>query len=297
MDQATIARELTAGFDALPAQLQQAARWVLDHPADVALLTTREQAKRAGLAPATLTRLAQRLGLSGYDRLRQLYAASIRQRPESFQGRAAELISRHGEEGGAALAQDLFAALGAHLVALAAPKSIAELERAADRLAAAKRVFCLGLRSAFPAAFMLDYVRQLIGAHSVLVDVPGGRGIDTLRAIGPDDVLFAITIRPYTRLTVQAADFAKARGAGVVALTDSTLSPLASLADDTVLIRTETPSFFHTMTPAFAATECLAALIAARKGQAAVEALAASEAQLAAFETYLLPPMPRRKSR
>ena len=64
--------ELTAGFDELPPQLKEAARWVIDHPADVALLTMREQARRAGIPPATLTRLAQRFRLKGYDEIRKL---------------------------------------------------------------------------------------------------------------------------------------------------------------------------------------------------------------------------------
>jgi DNA-binding MurR/RpiR family transcriptional regulator len=72
-------------------------------------------------------------------------------------------------------------------------------------------------------------------------------------------------------------------------VTDSELSPLVSLADVTVPVRTETPSFFHTMTPAFAAVECIAALVAARRGPAALAALEASERQLAAFGTYLTP--------
>lgn len=297
MDHAAVAEKLRRDFDALPDQLQRAARWVLDHPADVALLTTREQARRAGLAPATLTRLAQRLGLGGYDALRRLYATALRRRPESFRGRAADLIARHGEEGGAALAQDLFAALGDHLAALATPESVAALGQAADRLAGARRVICLGLRSAFPAAYMLDYVRSLIGEASVLADAAGGRGIDALRETGPGDVLFCVSVNPYTRLAVHAAGYAKARGAGIVALTDSSLSPLAKLADAAVLVRTETPSFFHAMTPAFAAVECLAALMAARKGRPALDALAASESQLSAFDTYVLPRPPRRTSR
>lgn len=290
MDQATLSDRLAASFDDLPEQLRQAARWVLDHPADVALLTTREQARRAGLMPATLTRLAQRLGLSGYEELRRLFAVSIRRRPESFHGRAAELIARRGEEGDVALAQDMFAALRDHLAALSSPDSIARLERAAELVAGADRVICFGLRSAFPAAFMLDYVRQLTGEASVLADTAGGRGIDALRQAGPGDVLFCVSVNPYTRLTVQAAKFARSRGVRVAAITDSALSPLARLADAVVLVRTETPSFFHTMTPAFAAVEALGALVAARRGQPALDALAASEAQLAAFDTYLLPP-------
>ncbi|MGL4291059.1 MAG: MurR/RpiR family transcriptional regulator [Phreatobacter sp.] len=289
MDEATLTAHLTEGFDTLPPQLQSAARWVLDHPADVALLTTREQAKRAGLTPATLTRLAQRLGLAGYDALRQAFAASIRRRPDSFHGRAAELISRHDDTGDAALVADMVGALDAHLAALASPDSAARLTAAADLIAGAERVFCFGLRSAFPAAFMFDYIRALLGSASVLADAAGGRGVDALRGIGPGDILFAVTVKPYTRLTLQAAEFARDRGATIVALTDSMLSPLAKLAQAVVLVRTETPSFFHTMTPAFAAVECLAALVAARQGDRALQALAGSENQLAAFDTYLNP--------
>lgn len=290
MDQAALSKKLAAGFDDLPEQLRQAARWVLDHPADVALLTTREQARRAGLMPATLTRLAQRLGLSGYEELRRHFAVSIRRRPESFHGRAAELIVRHRDKGDAALAYDMFAALADHLGALASAESITRLEQAAALIAEANCVFCFGLRSAFPAVFMLDYVRQLVGQPSILADAAGGRGIDVLRRAAPGDVLFCVSVNPYARLTIQAARFAKARGAQVVAITDSALSPLARLADSVVLVRTETPSFFHAMTPAFAAVEALGALIAARRGQPALDALAASEAQLAAFDTYLHPP-------
>jgi len=287
MDKPGLTASLTESFEQLPQQLQAAARWVLDHPADVALLTTREQARRAGLAPATLTRLAQRFGLAGYDELRAAHAAALRRRPEGFAGPAGELMQRHGAEGASAIAQDMFAALAEHLRALREPDALARLERAALLLSEARTVFCFGLRSAFPAAFMLDYIRDLIGADSVLADGSGGRGIDALRRIGPGDALFAVSVAPYTRLTVQAAEIARERGAAVVALTDSTLSPLAALADEALLVRTETPSFFHTMTPAFAAVECLAALMTARKGEAALAAIARHEAALAAAGTFL----------
>jgi DNA-binding MurR/RpiR family transcriptional regulator len=158
-------------------------------------------------------------------------------------------------------------------------------------------VFCFGLRSAFPAAYMLDYVCDLIGADSVLADGAGGRGIDALRRMGQGDVLFAVSVSPYTRLTLQAAAIARERGATLVALTDSTLSPLAVQADATLLVRTETPSFFHTMTPAFAAVECLAALMTARKGDAALDAIRRHEAALDAAGTFLNPRPARRGRR
>jgi DNA-binding MurR/RpiR family transcriptional regulator len=297
MEKASLLRSLKSEFEHLSPQLREAARWVIDNPDDVALLTAREQARRAGVNVATLTRLAQHFGLSGYDDVRHLHADAVRLRPETFHGRAEELLERRDAEGDGALVQDIFAALAKHLQALSAPGSVAQFQAAADRLANAKRVYCLGLRSSFSVAFIFHYVQSLFGSDSVLVDSAGGFGMDALRHIGKDDALLAITVKPYTRATVEAARYALERGAAVIAVTDSELSPLADSAGDVLIVRTESPSFFHTMAPAFAAVECLAALVAARRGPQTIAALASSEEQLAAFDTYVLPRQKERKRR
>jgi DNA-binding MurR/RpiR family transcriptional regulator len=286
---------LRADFGTMSPQLREAARWVIDHPDDVALLSTREQARRAGVTAATMTRLAQRLGLSGYDRVRKLHADAVRRRPDSYRGRAEELLVRRDREGDPALVQDIFASLAQHLQTLSTPASIERFTAAADTIARADRVFCVGLRSAFSVAYIFHYVRSLFGSNSVLVDGSGAVGVDVLRSIKRGDVLLAISVRRYVRHTLDAVKFAKLRGARVVAITDSELSPLSALANDVILVQTETPSFFHTMAPAFAAVECLAALAAARQGPAALAALEASEEQLAAFGTYLIPNKGRRR--
>jgi len=286
---------LRSGFDGLSPQLREAARWVIDHPADVALLSTREQARRAGVTPATMTRLAQHFGLPGYDRVRQLHADAVRRRPDSYRGRAEELLVRRDREGDAALVQDVFAALTQHLQDLTSAAATTRFTAAADIVADAAHVFCLGLRSSYAIAYIFHYVRSLFGANSVLVDGSGAVGVDVMRDIGTSDVLLAISVKPYVRHTIDAAEFARERGARIVAVTDSEMSPLARLADVTLIVRTETPSFFHTMAPAFAAVECLAALVAARRGPEALAALEASERQLDAFGTYVLPPSKGRR--
>ncbi|HXF55328.1 MAG TPA: MurR/RpiR family transcriptional regulator [Hyphomicrobiaceae bacterium] len=282
------ASELKSRFASLPPQIREAARWVIDHPVDVAVLSLREQARRSGIAPATLTRLAQRFGLKGYDEIRALYAEGLRERPASFRGRAEELLARRVSAGDAVLAQDMFASLDRHLDALSQPEAIRQMVAAADMIADAKRVFSFGQRSSFAVAFIFHYVRSLFGSQSILVDGPGATGRDVLRGIGRGDVMLSVTVEPYNRETVETAEYVKSRGARVVAITDSELSPLAAVADRSVLIRTETPSFFHTMSPAFAAAECLAALVAARHGQETLSGLAESERQLAALNTYIV---------
>ena len=292
MADAPLHAAILAVFDRIPRQLQAAARWALDHPQDVALLTVREQAKRAGVVPATMTRLAQRLGFDGYDAVRDLYAESLRRRASSavFLPKAEELVARRKLKGEASLAHDLIDTLVHQMAGLAQAEALARLAAAVDVLAKARRVHVLGQRSCYPVAFHFAYVFGLAGGRVRLLDAPGGTGSDGLRDARKGDALLAISVKPYTRMTVEIARYAARRGVAVVALTDSAVSPLARLASATILVPTESPSFFHTMTPAFAVVEALAALLAAGGGEAALTAVREIEEQMRSLATHVLSP-------
>ncbi|MER9026442.1 MurR/RpiR family transcriptional regulator [Mesorhizobium sp. M0815] len=276
------------GFELFPRQMKVAARWLLDHPTEVALLSMREQARRAEVPPATLTRLAKRLGFDGFNKFKEVFADSIRERPKSYRG-AEESMARPEAEGHGVLIGDTIKALRGHLSEFTQPSAIAALEVAADLMVKSRHIFCAGRRSSFPVAHLMYYVGSLLGSPTILIDGIGGIANDALRSVGPQDVLLAVTVSPYSRHTMQVAEFAVSRGAKLVALTDSELSPITKYSEIVIRVRTETPSFFHTMTPAFAAVECLVELIAAKRGSRALEALAANQSHLAAFDTCVLP--------
>jgi DNA-binding MurR/RpiR family transcriptional regulator len=78
-------RERVKGdYATLPAQPQRVARWLVERPDDVALLSTREQARSLGVAPATLTRFAKHFGFGGYNALRGMSQHRLRARPAAF---------------------------------------------------------------------------------------------------------------------------------------------------------------------------------------------------------------------
>ena len=292
-----ISDRLAQAFATMPPQLKVAARWVADHPADVALLSMREQARRAGVPLPTLSRLARRLGFDGFEALKAVHAGHMREQHGSFRGSAENLLRRRHVQKDDEFISDHMTQLGRHLTALTSKDAVTSFIGAADRIGAARRIFCIGLRSSFAPAFMFHYIRSLFGADSVLLDSVGGTGLDVLRAIGADDVLLAVSIEPYARQTLHAVKFAAERKIGIIALTDSLLSPIASLADISIIVSTRTPSFFHAMTPALAAAECLAALVAHRRGKQSLAAIARSDQQLAAFDSYVATPRKGRKGR
>jgi len=289
MDRGPLAEQIIKTFDDMPAQLQAGARYVLDRPRDVALLSMREQARQAGVQPATMTRLAKRLGMEGYDEVRELYAAAVRDGGLGFAGKAGVQVVSQKLKGDRALAADMLKSIGKQIERLATPANLDRLVAAARALTSARRVYCLGLRSSHSVAWHLHYVLTLVGDRSIHIDGIGATGADALARATNRDILLVTSVMPYTRLTVELAEYAVRRGIAVVAITDSEVAPLAQIAQDVIVVPTESPSFFHAMSPAFAVAEVLGAVIAGRGGEDALASLRHSDGHLAALNTHLKP--------
>jgi DNA-binding MurR/RpiR family transcriptional regulator len=289
MEHGPLADRIIKAFDTMPGQLQAGARYVLERPRDVALLSMREQARQAGVQPATMTRLAKHLGMDGYDRVRELYAAAVRDGEIGFAGKAGAQVASQKLKGDKALAAEMLRSIGKQIERLAAPDRLDRLVAAARALASARRIYCLGLRSSHSVAWHLHYVLSLVGEKSTHIDGIAATGADVLARAGSRDVLLVASVLPYTRQTVELAEYAVEQGISVVAITDSEVAPLAQIAQHAVIVATDSPSFFHAMSPAFVAAEILGAIIAGRGGDDALATLRHTDAHLAALNTHLKP--------
>ena len=296
MDHGPLTEQIIKAFDTMPAQLQAGARYVLDRPRDVALLSMREQARQAGVQPATMTRLAKHLGMDGYDDVRELYASAVREGDLGFAGKAGVQVVSQKLRGDKALAAEMLKSIGAQIDRLAAPDRLDSLVAAARTLASARRIFCLGLRSSHSVAWHLHYVLSLVGERSIHIDGIAATGADALARATGRDVLLVASVLPYTRMTVELAEYAVARGLRVVAITDSEVAPLAQIAQHSVIVPTDSPSFFHAMSPAFVIAEILGAIIAGRGGEDALATLRHTDQHLATLNTHLKPRISKKAS-
>ncbi|MGI6855992.1 MurR/RpiR family transcriptional regulator [Mesorhizobium sp. 1B3] len=287
MQRGPLTDTIVDGFDDMSKQLQAAARYILDNPREVALLSMREQARRGEVQPATMTRLAKHLGFAGYEDVRQLYADYLRGEDSGFAPRVDAQAQNQRLKGDQALAAEILRGAGIHVVALADSAGLESLVEAARHIERARRVYCLGLRSSYPVAWHLHYMLALAGGNATMLESAGGIGPDVLSSAASQDVLVAVSVMPYTRQTVEIVDYAQSLGVRIVAITDSPVAPLAQLAAAAVVVPTESPSFLHTMAPAFMVAEILGALVAGHGGDAAREAIARADRQSAALNTHI----------
>ena len=277
---------IVSRFDGMSPQLQQAARYILEHAQEVALVSMRELARNAGVQPSTMTRLAKFLGLAGYDDIRAHHAEAIRFRADGFAARAMQHSDNEQDMAATQLSRRMLQSLSAQIARLSEPASLDRLAAAADRLAQARRIFVLGLRSCHSVAWHFHYVMALLGEKTIHLDGPADTVGDGLIRATSEDVLLAISVNPYALHSLELAQLAREKGLGIVAITDSEVSPLVGIADHAILCPTESQSFFHTLAPALAVSEVLCGLLANKDRTAALEALQHADRHLLSLNTY-----------
>lgn len=281
-------------YDALSPKLATAADYLIARPDEIAFTSMRQMAERAGVQPAVMVRLAQRIGLDGYESLREPFRAALRRQPAGLAQRARDLQAWVQQRGGGRpltrLASELFALerenLAATLDGLDDGLGGDRLAAASQTMARSRCLYIVGQRSLFSVASYLQQVTSMFRSQVVLLDGVGDAWADALRQIGRDDTLMAFSFDPYARGTICAAQFAQSRGAGVIAVTDRENAPLAEFAKIVLPIATVGPGLVPSVVSAMAIAQTLANQMLALGGQAALEMLAATEMQFDAFDTF-----------
>ena len=88
-------------------------------------------------------------------------------------------------------------------------------------------VYLAGVRRAFPVAAYLAYSLSHVEKRAFLLDGVAGMTSEQSWMLGPEDVVIAVSFRPYAQETVAVAKTATANGSPLIAISDSRLSPVA----------------------------------------------------------------------
>ena len=249
MDFTAISRRIAETFPRLSPRLQRAARYVLDKADDVGLMSRRRLAAGAGVHPSTMVRLARAFDFDSYGGFREPFQQRLGVCSAGSLERARDLQARGAGGATSKLIADFLSTDGANLHEAFDANGGAALVASAGAMAAARRLYVVGLGGCFPVAFLFHYVYCVFRGNAVLLDGRGGTFAEDLRTVGAGDVMFAISVEPDADERVRAVGYTKCQGGSAVVLTDSLVSPLAKNADHVLIVRTESASFFHSMAP------------------------------------------------
>lgn len=223
---------------------KQIARFILEHYDKAAFMTASRLGVTVGVSESTVVRFATELGYDGYPHLQRALQEMIRNKLTSVQRREVA-----GDRmGGRDVLQTVL-----HADTDMIRVTLDEIDRdafqgAVDALMGAKRIYILGVRSSSALASFLGFYFNLLFENVTLVHTNSVSEIfEQVLRVGPGDVLFGISFPRYSKRTLSAMKYARDRGARVIALTDSQLSPLARVADHVLLARSDMASFVDSL--------------------------------------------------
>ncbi len=263
-----IIRRLRAEIDTMPPQMQAAAKYIIDHPADFGLDPVRKTAEKIGVSSNVLVRLAQSLGFDGFESFRKPFRQTLVTDREDRLGHT--WLDRMQTADPFSAAQAGFAQNELNVVArslrLAEP---AALRNAVDIISSARRCYVTATRSSFALAHYFNYAGRMANPGIQLAPPHSGTAIDTLLEATASDCLFAITVQPYSAETIQAMRFAAHNGLRLILLSDSDVIAPGVNPDVALLVSTRAHHPLSSFTGAMAVLECLLGHLFAAGGEAA----------------------------
>ena len=279
-----VVERIMAHAERLTSTERKIAEVLAGEPQTVAFGTVAQVASRAGTSGPSVVRLAVKLGYEGFVDLqsdvqselaRQLGPARdrIRQRPPS------DLLERVQEAEQDNVLQTL------HAIKPDALETTVRL--LSDRQ---RRVWVLAGEVMSPIGDVL--AGQLAQLREGVTQASGSK-VAVSRALAglvEGDALVAIDIRRYERSLVSVVRWAVGRGAAVIALTDSPLSPLAAGATQTFFMSARGVGPFDSLTGGVALASALVTAVAARLRESAPARLDAIEAAWAATGALVVEP-------
>lgn len=259
------------------------ADFILNRYDKAAYLTAAKLGAEVGISESTVVRFATELGFSGYPEFQQSLKDVVRSRLTTVQRMEVtnqllgdrdvldqvllsdvEKIRRTMEE----VDHDSFA-------------------RAIDKIVSAKQIYIIGVRSSSALAGFLNFnFRMIFDSVKFVQTTSGSEMFEQIMQIGEGDVMIAISFPRYSKRIIHAVEYAREKGADVVALTDGQGSPIAPYANELLLAHSDMASFVDSLVAPLSIINAMIVAVAQKKHDKIAERLKVLEEIWDKYDVY-----------
>lgn len=241
------------------------ANYIEEHYEQAAFMTAAKLGEIVSVSESTVVRFATEIGYKGYPYLQKAMQEMIRDKLNSIQ-RIEVTTDRIGDNDviESVLNQDIDKI----------KRTIEEISRedfdnAVEAIINAENVYIFGVKSAsYIASFFGYYLDLMFGNVHVLNTTSKTTNSEKLFRISDKDVMIGISFPRYSTMAVEAMNFAHERGANVIAITDSMVSPLVNKADSVLIARSDIASIVDSLVAPLSLINALVvAMVIKRKSQ------------------------------
>lgn len=220
------------------------ADFILTHYEKAAYLTAAKLGESVGISESTVVRFASELGFEGYPDFQRALQEAMRNRLTAVQRIEVTLDRlKDGEVLRKVLQNDI-----EHIAKTLEQTTDTAFNAAVDSIISAKHIYIMGIRSSAALASFMGYYFKLMLPNVTIVET-GSRSelYEQLMRLDSKDLLIGISFPRYSKQTVNALAYARAKGADSIAITDSKDSPIAQNAANVLLAKSDMVSFVDSL--------------------------------------------------
>ena len=257
--------------------------YILENYDKAAYMTAARLGSIVNVSESTVVRFAIELGFEGYPEFQQSLQEIVRTRLTSFQ-RIEVTNSLIGD--GDVLTKVLVADSDK------IKHTLDEIDRdafngAVEDIVEARSIYVVGIRSsAYLAGFLGHNLGMIFDRVKLIEPSTGSEMFEQILNIGEGDVMIAISFPRYSKKVINAVDYAKHKGAKVIAITDSSMSPIAPQASRLLLARSDMASFVDSLVAPLSIINALVVAVSRRKQDELTERLRKLEEIWDEYDVY-----------
>ena len=240
----SILNKIDALYTKLSKGHKKIADYIMVNYDKAAFMTAAKLGATVGVSESTVVRFAAELGFSGYPALQSDLQELIRSKLTSVQRMQSASVRIAQDE----ILETVLNADSAMIKATLDQTSKENFNQAVAAINKARNIYILGVRSAATLANFLAFYFRPVYDNVVLVDSARASEVfEQLFRIDERDICIAISFPRYSNQTINALHFIHDKGATVISITDSELSPIAKFADCLLIARSTMASFVDSL--------------------------------------------------
>lgn len=259
--------QVRSRYNGLSKRLQQVAHYLLDNKNSVAFDTIAILADKANVPPSTLIRFANAFHFKGFNEMKLLFQRHLMGEMDNEKLTYKQQYKKEPpnlNEPDYILQE--FAQANSHALQQLAHQTHKDmLNKTIQLLEYAETIYIGGFHHSFSAASYFFHALSHIPCEIVFVNCLGGMYKEQLRNITHRDVLFGIHFHPYSEEMQKMCEIAAYKEAKQIIVTDSPISPLASLSDVCLTVKEAQIKMFRSQTSTLCLLQALSVAFAFRK--------------------------------
>nr|WP_300095183.1 MurR/RpiR family transcriptional regulator [Sedimentibacter sp.] len=224
---------------------KQIAQFIIDHYDKAAFMTAAKIGETVDVSESTVVRFASSLGYSGFPELQKALQVLIKNKLTTVQRIGLDDDIENDKD---KLHKKIIKNEMNNMRNMFENFDIEALDKATEIIMNANKVYILGLRTSSTLSNYLGFYLDVILDNVKVLNNSGVNSLyEEIIRIKETDVLIVISYPRYSKITIDATKFIKEHNTKIVAITDTEASPVYSIADVSLLAKSNIVSFIDSL--------------------------------------------------